>query len=148
MQAFLEFVGKWIDLIVEFFGNYPLVAAIITVIAVGVYILLWKKLHIDTWTMHTLLFLCVILGWAVAIPILGSLVIVIEFIGKGIAWIYKKYESHPIFCISVTGIMSASGTVWYLLPKRWKPMRFIRIVITLLIWFLLIALIVPVLDIL
>lgn len=153
MQAFLEFVGKWIDLIVSFFKDYPLAAALVTIVAAILYVGVWKhwfsfakRWTVNTWPKHMLLFFVVILAWSVAIPIVGAVLKALGFVFGGTAWLYKKYESHPIYCLSETVAIAILGCIWFFLPSKWRPKRWKRVVIAVLIWFLLLVLVVPLLD--
>ena len=108
--------------------------------------LLWKQFKIESWLHHTLLFFCVILGWAVTVAILGPVFNAIAGLGKFVLFLYEQYKSQPIFCILTTVTLGLVATGWYFLPTTWRPSRTLRIVIPIAIWFLLMVLGVPVLN--
>lgn len=146
MQNFVDFIEKWVELIISFFISYPLAAALITIIAVIAYITVWKKLKIEDWTKHALLFFCVMVIWATLIAILGNLFKAIGAIGGMLSFFYKTYKWHPIFFIIVTVLLGMISVVWYMLPAYWKPNKILRVIICITIWLLLILLVTPILD--
>src|SRR4051812_32202903 len=88
MDAVLLAINTWKDLIVKVFGQYPLAGALITLVAVGVFFYLEKTLRPKQAPTNILL---VLLGWAVAVPILGA---ILWFLGE--LWDLVKAIAPPI----------------------------------------------------
>jgi hypothetical protein len=137
MDAVLLAINTWKDLIVKVFGQYPLAGALITLVAVGVFFYLEKTLRPKQAPTNILL---VLLGWAVAVPILGA---ILWFLGelwdlvKAIAppiasvlsSLFSIYQKHPFLVLSLIVIAIPAYFAW----KRWRPdvlpSRFLRFLV-------------------
>jgi len=74
MTHIYQLLNLWRELIAKFFSDYPLAAALVTLLAIGVFLLLQSE-----WRKGKLLsnLLLVFLGWLVLVPILGFAVTVL-----------------------------------------------------------------------
>ena len=133
MDAIVNFVSSWPNLVQRAFSEHALVVAFITVAAIGVFVLLQQE-----WRPNGLFsnIAFVAGGWLIAV---SSLVYVMAFVRKGwrmleqampfvgklSAYLYGICERHPILALAIVGI----GTTLFFLRRawplvvRWAPIR-------------------------
>jgi len=127
MTGIYEFLNAWRELITKVFGEYPLAAALMTLLAVGMFFALQTEWRRERTKSNILL---VFVGWLIAVPILGFVMTVLgkvwEFIettvpivGKILGSFYHIYENHPYMVL----IILALGIVGYFVWNRWWPER-------------------------
>ena len=125
MDAVLSVVNAWKDLIIKVFGQYPLAAALITLVAVGAFFLLEKTIRPKQAPTNILL---VLLGWAVAVPVLGGLLwllgevwdlvkAIAPPVASALSSLFSIYQKHPFLVLSLVGIAILAYFAW----KRWRP---------------------------
>jgi len=127
MTTIYEFLNAWRELIAKLIGEYPLAAALVTIVALGVLYALqteWRRGQLKS------NLLIVLLGWLILVPIVG---LVMTVLGKvwgfmeGVAPIvttilgsfYHIYEHHPYLVLIILVLGVASFFVW----SRWWPRR-------------------------
>jgi hypothetical protein len=135
LHTILSVIGEWKDLFVKVFTEYPLAAALLTIVAVGVFFWLEETQAKNRTTINaTVVLLC----WAVAVPLLGFVLIILEkiwdFLEAILPWLartsgsfYAIYARHPILVsvLVLLGIVSyLAWSVWW--PRVW-PNRYVRI---------------------
>jgi uncharacterized membrane protein len=145
MQWFIDFIGKWSDAIGKVFGEFPIAAAIMTLVAVLVFVRLIKW-PITDWQSAALNFFCVLLGWLICVPILGWFFIFLRWIGATGAFFYERYERQPVLFIVLTLLAVVGGAVWILVFRRRGPSANMKIGIVVAGWFIGILLLVPLFD--
>ena len=125
MDAALSVVNAWKDLIVGVFKQYPLAAAIITLLAVGAWVYLEKKVRPGQAPTNTLL---VLLGWSIAVPLFGGVLwlfgelwalikAVAPPVASAVSSLFSIYSRHPFLVLSLVGIAIVAYYAW----KRWRP---------------------------
>jgi hypothetical protein len=125
MDAVLSVVNAWKDLIIKVFGQYPLAAALITLVAVAAFFYIEKTLRPRQAPTNILI---VLLGWAVAVPILGGLLwllgelwdlvkAVAPAVASALSSLFLIYQKHPFLVLSLVGIAILAYVAW----KRWQP---------------------------
>lgn len=136
MEKVISVITGWKDLITEVFGTYPLAGALVTLLAVGVFWLLHRQYRKGK--VATNIFL-VLLGWAIAVPIVGFILDiaaeiygaikkVLGFLWSVLASLYEIYLKHPLFVIFLMVVSVAVYFLWaWLRPKLipGKPLRVI-----------------------
>jgi hypothetical protein len=125
MNSVYRFVLGWKDLVIKVYGDHPLAAALVTILAIGAFYILEK-----TWRpgkRPTNLFIT-LGGWAVAVPILG---ILLDTVGKIFEFLegllsivlklvessYRIYAHHPFLILTLV-VIAVFG---YFALKRWRP---------------------------
>lgn len=157
MNGFIGFVKTWAGAIGDLFSKYPLAAALVTIAAIAAFLILQKKKYAIDWSSTTLNFFIVLVGWLIAVPIIGFFIDVVikissattgvvGFIGRSLRFLYVKYEQQPI-CVLIILILSiASYILWpRILPKK-DPGRSIRIIVVVLAFVILTAISVPIVN--
>jgi hypothetical protein len=139
LNAILSVIGEWKDLFVKVFTVYPLAAALLTIVAVGVFFWLEEtQAKNGTAINATVVLLC----WAVAVPVFGFLLIMLEkiwdFLEAVLPWLartsgsfYSIYARHPILVsvLVLLGILSyLAWSVWW--ARLW-PNRYVRAVVVI-----------------
>lgn len=145
MQWFIDFVGKWADAIGKVFGEFPVAAAIMTLVAVVVFANS-VKWPITDWQSAALTFFCVLLGWLICVPILGWVFRAIGWVASIGAFFYERYERQPILFIVLTLLATASGAVWIFAFRSRGPSVNMKMGIVAASWFIGILILVPVFD--
>ena len=133
MDAIVNFVSSWPNLVQRAFSEHALVVVFISVVAVGVFVLLQQE-----WRPNGLFsnIAFVAGGWLIVV---SSLVYVMAFVRKGwrvleqampfvgklSAYLYGICERHPILALAIVGI---GTTIFFLrrawpLVVRWAPIR-------------------------
>ena len=122
-----QFSISWKELITKVFGQYPLAAALITILAVAAFIKLQTEWRRGRTSSNVSL---VFLGWLVLVPIFGFVMIVLgklwafievalPFMAKILGSFYGIYEHHPYMVL----ITLALGIVCYFAWNRLWPRR-------------------------
>ena len=125
MDAIVSAITGWKDLISKVFGEYPLAAALLTLLAIGLYFYLQKEKRRNKAATNILI---VLFAWAIAVPILGFALTVLgkiwEFveavapaIAKAVGSFYSIYDRHPFLVITLLVIAIIAYFVW----KKWWP---------------------------
>lgn len=136
MDSVMSVINTWKDLIIDVFGKYPLAGALVTLVAVGAWVYL-EKIRPRKRVSNTLL---ILLGWAIAVPILGAALWLLGEIWSFIkavigpaadvlASLFSIYDKHPFLVLILVIIAIGVYFGW----KRWKPnllpSRLLRVVI-------------------
>jgi hypothetical protein len=127
MEVVLSTINMWKDLIVKVFSEYPLAAAFVTAIGVAAYFWLEKKARPGKVLQNILM---VLLGWAVAVPIVGLLLTIVgkiwggieatmPFLAKVLGSVYEIYSHHPYLVLVIIAIALIGYIAW----SRWAPRR-------------------------
>lgn len=125
MDAVLSVVNDWKDLIIKVFGQYPLAAALITLVAVGAFFYLEKTLRPQQAPTNILM---VLLGWAVIVPVLGGLLwllsefwdivkAIAQLVASSLSSVFSIYQKHPLLVLA----LAITATLTYFVWKRWRP---------------------------
>ena len=131
MTHIYQLLNLWRELIAKFFSDYPLAAALVTLLAIGVFLLLQSE-----WRKGKLLsnLLLVFLGWLVLVPILGFAVTVLgkvwAFFETTVPWFAQVlgstnhvYQRHPYLVLIIVGLGLAYYISWIWWPKRPRLIR-------------------------
>jgi hypothetical protein len=135
MIGILEFLNAWRELIIKVFSEYPFAAALITIVAIGVFYQLqteWRRGQ----TASNLPM--VLLGWLIAVPIVGFAMKVLgkvwEFIEGAVPVVtkilgsfYRIYEHHPYLVLIILALGTAGYFVWNRLWPEFVQNRYLRI---------------------
>ena len=133
MDAIVNFISSWPNLVQRAFSEHALVVVFITVAAIGVFVLLQQE-----WRPNSLItnIAFVAGGWLIAV---SCIVFVMAFARKGwrlleqampfaaklSAYLYGICERHPILALAIVGV----GTTMFFLRRawpmvvRWAPIR-------------------------
>src|SRR5215472_124905 len=125
MSGLVSAVNAWKDLISKIFGQYPLAGALVTLLAVGAFLFLQKKVRPRKAATN---FLLVFLGWAILVPLVGLVLTMLskvwEFIeatapivAKVLGSFYSIYARHPLMVLVLCGLAFSAYFVW----RRWWP---------------------------
>lgn len=125
MGSIVDFIASWKDLIVKVFGEHPLAAALVTLVAVAVFVALDRGPRKGKRPSTLLMTLG---GWAVAVPILGFVMTVLgklwAFVEKAVPFlagilgsVYKIYEKHPLIVL----VLICAGVIGFFVWKWWRP---------------------------
>ena len=145
MHFFIEFIGKWADLIGKVFGEFPIAAALVTLVAALAFVAL-VKWPIQDWMRATFVFLGVFVCWLICVPLLGWLFRAVSFLSAASAFIYERYERQPLVFLAATALALVGGLIWvYALPRR-GPSRALKILASGACWLLAILILVPIFD--
>jgi hypothetical protein len=123
MDAIVNFISSWPNLIQRAFSEHALVVVFITVAAIGIFVILQQE-----WRPNSLLtnIAFVAGGWLIAV---SSVVFVMSFARKGwtvlerampfaaklSAYLYGVCERHPILALAIVGV----GTTAFFLKRAW-----------------------------
>ena len=129
MSDFLDFVKAWAKLISGVFADFTLAASIVTLIAAVLFFAYEHQKKTSDWTTRSLHFFIALVGWAVAVPILGMLFKVVASIwgiGEGMfsalkslgSLVYSAYEKHPLVVLTLLLINLVVFLVWHLIRPR------------------------------
>jgi hypothetical protein len=144
MTDFLEFVKAWAKLIASVVSEYPLAAAIVTLVGVMVFLQLQQKWGTD-WPARTFNFFVVLIGWSIVTPVLGFILKALGFAGSGMAFVYERYSKQPIAALAIVLMASLAYFVW-----RWRrpgrPSRFTKGLVCTAIGLVTLAVAAPVLE--
>jgi hypothetical protein len=127
MTTIYEFLNAWRELIIKVFGEYPLAAALITILAIGMFYGLqteWRRGRLKS------NLLLVFVGWLIAVPIVGLAMTILskvwEFIEGAtpivtniLGSFYHIYAHHPYLVL----IILVLGIVGYFFWNHWWPRR-------------------------
>lgn len=137
MDTVVSAITFWKDLIVKVFGQYPLAAALISLVAVGAYVYLEKHLRPRQAPTNILI---VLFGWSIAVPVLGGILWVLGQIwdvlkaiappvASALSSLFSIYQEHPFLVLA----LFIAAAVVYLGWKRWRPNvlpnRLLRIIV-------------------
>jgi hypothetical protein len=155
MSSVLTVVNTWKDLIIKVFGEYPLAGAIVTILAILLFFHINKNVRKNKTTTNALL---ILLGWAIAVPILGFVLNVFAKtweVLEGIVPVltrvggssYAIYDRHPLVVLSLLVLSAAAYFVWKWRWSRVLPSRALRVAVLLVVFVLAIHLANPIADI-
>jgi hypothetical protein len=124
MQGFLDFVRAWAGMIASIYAEYPLPAALITLVAVGLFVSFERQSRSHDWQTRTVNFLKTFVVWAIAVPILGTLfgaigkvwsaaVATVSAGAGGVQFLYGIYAHHPLMVIGLFALSAALFGVWH-----------------------------------
>lgn len=127
MTSIYEFLNAWRELITKVFGEYPLAAAIVTLLAVVLFFELQTEWRRERTKSNILL---VFVGWLIAVPIVGLVMTVlgkvwgfiettVPIVGEILGSFYHIYEHHPYMVL----IILALGIIGYFVWNHWWPAR-------------------------
>jgi hypothetical protein len=157
MEHLINFLSGWVDLITVVFTEHTFTAAIMTIIGVGVFFKLDKpNIFQDKVETGKNAFI-VLLGWAIFVPILGwvaglvgDLYDFIKFLVglflDLIKFIYAKFEQQPFVVIVIVVISAAIPAIWGKFMRFEPPALQTRVIASIAVFVILVALIVPVVN--
>lgn len=137
MSTVVDFIMSWKDLITKVFGEYPLAAAVVTLLTIAVYLGLdreWRKGKALTNLM------LVLGGWAVLVPIVGwglsifgkiwsvfeaTAPVVTAMFGS----LYRIYEKHPFLVLSISMLAFLGYFLWKWRFAKVLPIRAARVIV-------------------
>ncbi len=132
MTTIYEFLNGWRELITKVFAEHTLAAALITLLAIGMFYGLQTEWRRGRTRSNLLL---VFVGWLILVPILGFVMTVfgkvwefvegtVPIVTKILGSFYHIYNRHPYLVL----IILALGVAGYFVWNRWWPERpeFIR----------------------
>jgi hypothetical protein len=125
MNSIIDFIVFWKDLITKVFGEYPLAAALVSIVAVAAFYVLDQQARKGKRPTNLII---VFFGWAILVPIVG---LVMTILGKlwaileaavprivvALASFYRIYDQHPLLVLFLIGV----GVVSYFLWRRFRP---------------------------
>jgi MFS family permease len=128
MAEFLEFVKAWAKLISELFAKYPIAGALITLLVVVLFYIYEEENGPTDWSKRSAHFLVALLGWAIAVPIIGwifnrieeiwnAIRIVVSALVKFALFVYQRYEHHPILVLALAAASAVIFLVWGFLKR-------------------------------
>jgi hypothetical protein len=123
MSHVYQLLNAYSGVLVKFFTDYPLAAALVTLLGVGVFLLLqqeWRKGQTKS------NFFIVLLGWLVLVPILGFAVTILGkvwavieaaviWFGEVLGSVGQVYQRHPYMVLTIVGL----GTLYYISWSWW-----------------------------
>ncbi|MBD3671437.1 MAG: hypothetical protein HUJ29_11765 [Gammaproteobacteria bacterium] len=106
MQGEFDFVTVWADMIGGVFADYLLAAVLVTLVSMFVY--LYHYSQSGRHRLKTVLY--VLLGWAIAVPLLGWLLKLLGTVFDIWVWLFELIATFPLM-ISAT-ILVSMGLYW------------------------------------
>jgi len=150
MTTVLDWLRVWGETIAAMFKEHPIIAAVLSLLAIGAFLALekWRNDY-DEWARRSLHFIAVFLGWAILVPIVGFVADVViggaTAIWSFIVLAYDLYRRQPILVLSLLGICGLALLVWELL-RRNRPHWIWKGALCLILWIVLCAIAVPLAD--
>ena len=137
MDTVVSAITGWKDLITKVFGAYPLAAALMTLAAVGAFYALEKNFRPKQAATNILI---VLLGWAVAVPILGGVLWILgqawdvvtavtPALAKALASLFGIYERHPLLVLVLIAVAIALYFIWMRFRPNILPSRLLRMLV-------------------
>lgn len=125
MNSIVDFISGWKDLITKVYGEHTLTAALLTIVAVAVFVLLDRKVRKGKRPTNLMI---VLVGWAVAVPIVGFIMTIFgkiwafieavaPMVASALGSFYRIYERHPL----LIAVLLAIGVVAYVLWRKLRP---------------------------
>lgn len=154
MDFIFSALGKIGGAIASFYADQPLAAALVTIVAIGVFwsLMGWKKTpDFSDQRKVAKNGLFVLVGWAIAVPILDFIFSAIAKIlewagiaGGGIFWVWERFNEQP-FVVLICLIMVILGlSVWCYRAK--KPHIIVKSLASLLAFLVLVGVSVPIVN--
>jgi MFS superfamily sulfate permease-like transporter len=150
MMGVIEFLKDWVHLIGDVFGKYPLAAALVTILGVGVFVLLERQRNTshDT-TISVIHAFITLIGWLISVPLLGVIFntgskAATLFI-SGVQFFYSRYEQQPIVVLVLLALSLLAYVIWEWRSRPRQPM--FRGLIAMVAFFIAVALTVPIFNI-
>jgi predicted membrane protein len=135
MTTIYHFFGAWKDLITHIYSDYPLAAAITTLVAVGVFVYV-ERAEFENLATSTFHLFAALIVWAIVVPILGSLFGVVEKL-------YNVYDKHPLLVLVLFIAAVAVFLIWgFLRPK--SPSRAVKAIACAILFLLSVAVAAPI----
>lgn len=137
MEAVVSAITAWKDLIIKVFGEYPLAAALMTLAGVGAFYALEKSYRPKQAATNILI---VLLGWAVAVPIVGGVLWVIgqvwdvvkavaPALTTAVTSLFGIYEKHPLLVLALVTIAVVVYFAWKRFRPKVLPSRGLRVIV-------------------
>jgi multisubunit Na+/H+ antiporter MnhB subunit len=146
IKQFLDFVKAWAKAISALIEAFPVVAGMVTLLAVVAFILLERENNPGKdWTRRTLNFFIVLVGWAIVTALLGMIVNVITWTSQTIAFVYGKYASQPIAALIILAFAVLTFFIWRV-AKPDSPSNLVKGLLSTVLGIVLLAVTVPILD--
>ncbi|HZE11155.1 MAG TPA: hypothetical protein VE034_06190 [Burkholderiales bacterium] len=125
MSSIVDFIVFWKNLITGVFVDHTLAAALVTIVAIAVFLFLDKEVRKGKRPTNLMI---VLVGWVILVPIVGMVMTVLAkiwaFFEKVIPMVtdvlssfYKIYERHPLLVL----ILILLGFVTYFLWAKFRP---------------------------
>ncbi len=154
MDFIFNALGKIGGTIASFYADHPLAAALVTVIAIGLFwsLMGWGKTpDFSEQRKVAKNGLIVLIGWAIAVPILDFIFSAIAKIlewagiaGSGLFWVWERFNEQPLV-VSICLIVVILGfSVWTYRSK--KPHTLVKCLAALLAFLVLVGFSVPVVN--
>ncbi len=146
MSAVIDFVQGWSKLIIELWIDHPVVGAIVTLAAVGLFALLEQQRNSsgDT-TVRRIHIVAAVLAWVVVVPILGFFTDAVAKVIAGawavVTFFYANFKEQPLFVLGALGLAAIIFVVWEWRVKPRQPL--VRGTLVLVGFFVVIGLGVP-----
>src|SRR5437762_2558375 len=126
MEAVVSLIGSWPVLIHRAFTEHSLAVAVLTVAAVGIFVILQHELR--PYSLPTNI-VFVVGGWLIAVSALVFIMAALRkgwtmleqllpFVAKLSAYLYGICERHPILALAIVG----AGTTTYFLKHPWPAL--------------------------
>lgn len=141
----IDFLVKWVDLITEMFKKYPLPAALMTAAAVGAFFWLENQRNTAKDKKQSVVHaFAVLVGWAIAVPVLGLALDALIEGWSAAAFIYRRYDQHPLFVGACLLLAVLGYFVWGRFQRA--PSRLVRGLVVTVAFCILVALGVPLVN--
>jgi hypothetical protein len=146
MEALINFISGWADLITAVFSEHTLAAAVLTAVAVFVFLEIDKENRFRDKIKVIQHAFIVLLGWAIFVPIAGWVMGLVGNLFDLIGFIYNKFEQQPIVVIILAVLCALAPYIWLKVLKHRAPSLLVRITVSVLAFVLLTALVVPIFN--
>lgn len=146
MKALINFILGWADLITAVFKEHTLAAAVLTAVAVFVFLEIDKENQFRYKIKVIQHASIVLLGWAIFVPIAGWIMGLVGDLLDLIVFIYKKFEQQPIVVIILAVLCALAPYVWLKVLKHRAPPLLVRVTVSVLAFIVLTALVVPIFN--
>jgi hypothetical protein len=144
MQPVVNFVSGWSSLISGLFADHPLVGALVTLAAVGVFVYLEKENRSRDRTQTLVNSFLVVLSWAIVVPIAGWVFDLLGWTASGVSFIYHLYASQPVVVIVILLLSIAAYFLLGFVKRPNAPGPVIRAIVASGLFIILSALVVPI----
>ena len=144
METIINLVSGWTELITNVFSEHTLSGAILTGIAVAVFLYLEKTNRFQDKTETLKHGFLVLLGWLILVPIFGWIFSIVGSLADVLVFFYEKFEDQPVIVLVLLLLSVSVYFLWPIVRKHKAPSPTARAIAAGLFFLVSTALVVPI----